>query len=56
MPAEPNFATNLYQGTAESYDRFRPAYPRILMDGLLSRVRPARRGRLPAVLNRRVLS
>jgi ubiquinone/menaquinone biosynthesis C-methylase UbiE len=46
MQTEPNFAANLYHGTAESYDRFRLTYPRVLTDDLLSRVQPSRQGLL----------
>jgi SAM-dependent methyltransferase len=46
MRREPNFAVDLYRGTAEYYDRFRPGYPPVLTDDLLSRVRPSGRGRL----------
>ena len=46
MQTGPNFATNLYDGTAAAYDRFRLAYPRVLTDDLLGRVQPTRRGRL----------
>jgi SAM-dependent methyltransferase len=43
---EPRFAADLYQGTAEFYDRFRPAYPPVLTDDLIARVRPSRAARL----------
>jgi ubiquinone/menaquinone biosynthesis C-methylase UbiE len=43
---EPNFAADLYHGTAESYDRFRLAYPQVLTEDLISRVQPSRHGRL----------
>jgi SAM-dependent methyltransferase len=46
MPIEPNFAANLYHGTAESYDRFRLTYPRVLTEDLLGRVHPSWQGRL----------
>jgi len=46
MPNEPDFAADLYQGTAASYDRFRLAYPSVLTEDLLARVRPSRKGRL----------
>ena len=46
MHREPYFASHLYRGTAEYYDRFRRGYPPVLTDDLLSRVRPSGRGRL----------
>ena len=33
----PGFRKDLYQGTAEPYDRFRPGYPPALVDDLWSR-------------------
>ena len=44
MRREPYFNVDLYRGTAEYYDRFRPGYPPVLTDDLLSRVRPSGRG------------
>jgi ubiquinone/menaquinone biosynthesis C-methylase UbiE len=46
MPAEPNFAVDLYRGTAKSYGRFRLGYPQVLVEDLLGRVQPSRLGRL----------
>jgi ubiquinone/menaquinone biosynthesis C-methylase UbiE len=46
MHTEPRFAGDLYHGTAEFYDRFRLAYPKVLIEDLLSRVQPSGRGRL----------
>jgi ubiquinone/menaquinone biosynthesis C-methylase UbiE len=43
---EPDFASDLYRGTAESYDRFRLPYPEVLTADLISRVRPSRQGQL----------
>jgi SAM-dependent methyltransferase len=41
-PSDPYaFATDLYRGTAEFYDRFRPPYPPALIDDLVDRVRPS---------------
>lgn len=42
----PTFDADLYRGTAEAYDRFRPGYPKPLTEDLLGRVRPSGRGRL----------
>jgi len=38
MAGEPAFRTDLYKGTAEYYDRFRPPYPAALLDDLGDRV------------------
>lgn len=38
MAGEPGFGKDLYKGTAEDYDRFRPAYPPVLLDDLRARV------------------
>lgn len=38
MAGEPRFGKDLYKGTAEDYDRFRPAYPPVLLDDLRARV------------------
>jgi SAM-dependent methyltransferase len=38
MAGEPAFRTDLYKGTAEYYDRFRPPYPAALIDDLRARV------------------
>ncbi len=46
MPIEPDFAADLYDGTAEAYDRFRPGYPAVLADDLLERAGVTGRGRL----------
>lgn len=46
MQPEPDFASDLYQGAAESYDRFRLPYPEVLTADLISRVRPSRQGQL----------
>lgn len=35
--ADPQFRTDLYRGTAEYYDRFRPGYPDELLDALAAR-------------------
>ena len=37
MPAEPEFRTDLYRGTAHFYDAFRVGYPRALFVDLLAR-------------------
>ncbi|GAB4060590.1 class I SAM-dependent methyltransferase [Catellatospora paridis] len=46
MQPEPDFAANLYQGTAERYDQFRLHYPRVLIQDLAIRAQPSRHGRL----------
>jgi ubiquinone/menaquinone biosynthesis C-methylase UbiE len=46
MQSEPHFATDLYRGTAEYYDRYRLTYPRILTEDLAGRVRPSGHGLL----------
>lgn len=49
MPAvndDPRFAPDLYQGTAEAYERFRLGYPPVMTDSLLSRIQPSGHGRL----------
>jgi SAM-dependent methyltransferase len=46
MTIEPDFAADLYDGTAEAYDRFRPGYPAVLVDDLLGRAGVTGRGRL----------
>lgn len=46
MQREPDFAAGLYQGAAESYDRFRLAYPPELIADLLGRIRSSGQGRL----------
>lgn len=46
MPMEPDFAADLYDGTAEAYDRFRLPYPPVLIEDLLSRAAVTGRGRL----------
>ena len=38
MGDELRFRTDLYAGTAEDYDRFRPPYPEALVDDLRARV------------------
>ena len=38
MSGELRFRTDLYKGTAEYYDRFRPPYPAVLLDHLRARV------------------
>jgi SAM-dependent methyltransferase len=43
---EPRFRKDLFQGTAEYYDRFRPPYPAVLLDELRDRVRLGPRSRL----------
>src|SRR5262249_42575405 len=40
------FDPDLYRGTAGHYDRFRLAYPRVMLDELLGVVQPSGRGRL----------
>ena len=40
------FDPDLYRGTARDYDRFRVAYPDVMIDGLLDAVGPSGRGRL----------
>lgn len=37
VEAESEFAADLYRGTAEFYDRFRLAYPRVLTEDVLNR-------------------
>lgn len=37
---DPDFAVDLYRGTARDYDRFRLAYPAAMVDDLLTRVCP----------------
>jgi len=45
--AEPYaFRTDLYRGTAPYYDRYRPAYPQVLLDDLCARLPVTGRGRL----------
>jgi SAM-dependent methyltransferase len=46
MPVEPEFAADLYRGTAEAYDRFRRGYPPEMVADLLRRVGVSGRGRL----------
>ena len=46
MADSPGFAPDLYRGTAEYYERFRPGYPQRMIEDLLGRVRPTGRGRL----------
>jgi SAM-dependent methyltransferase len=42
----PDFTADLYDGTAEAYERFRLPYPRALVADLLGRVRVSGQGRL----------
>jgi len=44
--SDPRFRTDLYQGTAEWYDAYRPLYPRELIDNLTARVGVDGSGRL----------
>jgi ubiquinone/menaquinone biosynthesis C-methylase UbiE len=46
MPAEPEFRTDLYRGTASFYDAFRVPYPQDLLDDLRLRARVTGAGRL----------
>jgi ubiquinone/menaquinone biosynthesis C-methylase UbiE len=41
-----SFAPDLYQGTAEDYERFRPGYPVMMTEDLVDRVQPSGGGRL----------
>lgn len=46
MEPTPQFRSDLYQGTAEYYDRFRVPYPAALIDDLVSRAAVSGTGRL----------
>jgi SAM-dependent methyltransferase len=46
VAGESEFRTDLYRGTAPSYDRFRPPYPDTLLDDLRTRLPVSGRGRL----------
>jgi len=46
VAGEPQFRKDLYKGTAEYYDRFRPPYPAVLLDDLRIRVPLRGAGRL----------
>ncbi|PZS31207.1 MAG: class I SAM-dependent methyltransferase, partial [Pseudonocardiales bacterium] len=46
MPDDVEFRSDLYQGTAEFYDRFRPGYPRSMLDDMVRRAAVSGRGRL----------
>jgi len=46
MPDELEFRADLFEGTAERYDRFRIGYPRPLLDDLVRRAAVSGRGRL----------
>jgi hypothetical protein len=46
VAGELRFSKDLYKGTADYYDRFRPPYPAALLDDLRSRVPLRGTGRL----------
>ncbi len=46
MSGAPEYRPDLYEGTAEFYDRYRPGYPSALFDDLLDRATIGDRGRL----------
>lgn len=46
MAAEPRYRRDLFKGTAEYYDRFRPPYPSVMLDDLRARVPIDAAGRL----------
>jgi SAM-dependent methyltransferase len=46
VAAEPQYRTDLFKGTAEYYDRFRPPYPSVMLDDLRVRVPIDPAGRL----------
>jgi len=46
LTSEPEFATDLYRGTAPYYDRYRPPYPQALFEDLVGRLPVSGHGRL----------
>lgn len=46
MADEVRFATDLFQGTAGYYDRYRPLYPEAMLTDLVQRAGVSQRGRL----------
>jgi SAM-dependent methyltransferase len=46
VPDEISFRSDLYRGTAHDYDRFRVAYPAVMVDDLVGRAEASGRGRL----------